>query len=411
MTRIYDRPARVSRPVETTMRGAMRLALIVGLAAAALGVVGIFVSGSSLFFQGYLLAFLFWLGLSLGSLALLLLHFLAGGRWGLSVRRVAEAGAANIGLMALLFLPLLLGLNDLFPWVRGEWEPHGNWDQLRTVYLTVPFFLARAAVYFLAWIALVWAINGRINRLAASATPEEATARRAGMQGLAAGGMILYVLTMSFAAMDWIMTLQPYWNSSIFGLIIIVGQLLSAMAFALVIINLLPGFTLGRRWTHATTPVPFSDLGALLLVFVIGFAYLAYFQYLIIWAANIPREVVWYLDRYEGGWNVLATIVAIFQFVLPFIILLSFRARHSLRVLGGLGLMLLVVYLLNLFWHVKPAFSPGRFAVSWLDLVLPVAMGGLWIAMFFYNLLRRPQLSHEERVVLNLSEEAERALT
>lgn len=411
MTRIYNRTSDDGRPVTQAMRAAMRVSLVVGIVAAVIAVAGLFISGPGQFFQAYLFAFLFWLGISLGSLALLMIHFVAGGRWGLSVRRVAEAGAGSIWLMGLLFLPLLLGLGELFPWAPAGWQPLGEMDRLRAVYLTVPFFIVRAVIYFAVWIILALVINRRVERMAASASPEEAAERRAGMQGVAAFGLVLYGLTMTFAAVDWIMSLQPAWNSSIFGMVIIVGQILTAMAFALVVINLLPGFSLGRRWTYATTPVPFADLGALLLTFVLGWAYLAYFQYLIIWAGNIPREVTWFLDRINGGWNVLIIIIAIFQFVLPFAILLSFRMRHDLRVLGALGAMLLATYLVNIFWHVKPAFSPGQFAISWLDLVLPVAIGGLWLAGFFFTLLRRPQLSHEERAALNMVEEAGRAVS
>lgn len=379
----------------------MRLALIVGLAAAAAGVVGLFVSGADAFFQAYLFAFVFWLGISLGLMAILLLHFLMDSHWGLTVRRIAEAGTASVWVMAVLFVPILFGMTSLFPWARPEVVQESAVMQAKAFYLNTPFFIARAAVYFAVWIGL----GTLVNRLAARLGSAEDAAVRARLRGWGAGGMILYILTMSFAAMDWLMSLQPLWNSSIFGLIIIIGQVLTALAFAVVTLNLLPDLSLGRRWTYETTPVPYSDLGALLFTFIFGWTYLAYFQLLIIWAGNLPRETVWYIARIEGGWNVLAIIVAVFQFAVPFLILLSVRARHNLRVLAALGAMLLGAYLVNMFWHVKPAFSPGQFAISWLDLVLPVALGGIWLAAFLRALARRPALSEAEAVTLKLKGE------
>lgn len=380
------------------------IAGVVGIAAAALSVVGLFTSGAAAFFQAYLLGFVFWLSLSLGLLALLLTHFLMRTHWGLTIRRVAEAGAGSLWVMAILFIPIVLGMTYLFPWARPAEVQASAVLQAKTFYLNVPFFLVRAVAYFAIWILLAVTANRLSSRLNfAEGDAQEVVRGR--LQGLGAFGLILYILTMTFASVDWMMSIQPFWSSTIFGMIIIIGQVLTALAFTLVMLNLLPGQSLGSKWNYLTTPVPFQDLGALLFAFIVGWAYLAYFQLLIIWAGNLPREVTWYQARTAGGWNIVAILVALFQFVLPFLALLSIRARHNLRVLGGLGLMLVVTFFVNLFWHIKPAFSPGVLAISWLDIVVPVAIGGIWLAVFLFHLSRRPALRAEEQKVLRLKAE------
>jgi hypothetical protein len=384
LTTAYDRP--------------MRMALIIGVVATLISLIGFFVSGAPMFFQAYIIAFCFWIGASLGSLGFLELHFLVGSRWGLAIRRILEASAGTIWLMGILFIPLLLGLSNIFPWAKPGYVPTVAWPAFQNAYLYLPFFIVRAVIYFAVWILMAANIN-RLSARRAAAGPGE-TALKDRLQGLGAVGLILYVLTMSFAAIDWLMSLQPSWVSTGFGLIIIMGQVLTGLSFAVMVLNLLPGLSLGKRWTSATTPIPYKDLGALLLTLVAGWAYLAYFQLLIIWAGNLPRETNWYVDRTTGGWLAVAIFVVIFQFVIPFAILVSMRARHNLRVLAWLGAILFLTYLVNMFWTIKPAFFPGQFSISWLDIVMPVAMGGLWVAAFLHQLKRRPALTEADQATL-----------
>ena len=381
LTSAYDRP--------------MRMALIIGVAAALISLVGFFVSGATLFFQAYLFAFCFWIGASLGSLGILELHFLVGSRWGLAIRRILEAGAGSIWVMAVLFIPLLFGLAYIFPWAKPGYVANVASPGFQNAYLNVPFFIVRAVIYFAAWILLIFFTN----RLSARKAAGEAGLKER-LQGLGAVSLIVYVLTMSFAAIDWIMSLEPSWISTAFGLIIVTGQVLTALSFAVLVLNLLPGLSLGKRWTYATTPIPYQDLGALLLTFVLGWAYLAYFQFLIIWAGNLPREAGWYIERTTGGWLFVALFIVIFQFVIPFVILISIRARHNLRVLAWLGGLLLFTFMVTIFWHIQPAFTPGQFSISWLDIVLPVAVGGFWVAGFLHQLKRRPALTEGDQAVL-----------
>jgi hypothetical protein len=375
---------------------AQRIALGIGLVGLAAGVIGAFTGSQERFFQAYLIAFLFWLGLSLGSLAFLMIHYLTGSRWGLTVRRVNEAAAGTLGLMAILFIPLLFNLHGLYPWARPEVVQADLILQEKSAYLNEPFFIIRAAIYFFVWIVLAYTLN-RLSARWATSGDERIKAR---LQGLGAFGLIVYTITMTFAAIDWMMSLQPFWNSTVYGLIVIFGQLLSSLSFALWVLNGVPGLGLGRTWNLRTTPIPFRDLGALLLTFVMGWAYLSYFQLLIIWAANIPHEVTWYIDRIQGGWLTVGLLVAVLQFALPFVVLISMRVRHNLRLLAGLGALIVLVSLVNMDWQIMPAFHPGQFSLHWLDFVLPIGLGGLWVGAFLFALQRRPALQAVEQASL-----------
>jgi hypothetical protein len=365
-----------------------RIALIVGVLGLVAGAIAAFTGSLDRFFQSYLFAFMFWLGLSLGSLAFMMINFVSGGRWGLTVRRVNEAAAGTLWLMAILFIPLLFNLRGLYLWARPEAVAASAVLQLKSPYLNVPFFIVRAVIYFALWNFLAFVIN----LLSAQWTRSGAPAVKTRLQGWGAFGMIVYMLTVSFASIDWLMSLEPFWNSTVYGLMIMLGQLLSGLSFSILVLNLAPGLGLGRKWNFLTTPIPFKDLGAWMLTFVMGWAYLAYFQLLIIWAGNVPHEVVWYVSRTQGGWLTVGILVAVLQFILPFAALVSNRVRHNLRILSWLGASILLVYLVNLYWQVIPAFFPGQFNLSWLDIVVPIGLGGLWVGTFLFNLKRRPAL-------------------
>ncbi len=384
-----------------------RIALLVGLAGLVLGVIGALTGSIDRFFQAYLFAFLFWLGLSMGSLAFLMIHFLTGSRWGLTVRRISEAASSTLWLMALLFLPLLLHLPGLFQWARPEAVQASAVLQEKSLYLNVPFFIIRAVIYFVVWVLLAFYIN----RQSAQWSKTGNIAIKERLKGLGAFGLIIYTLTMTFASIDWMMSLEPFWDSSIYGLMVIFGQLLTSLAFSVLVLNLVPGLGLGRKWNLRTTPMPFKDLGTLMLTFVMGWAYLAFFQLLIIWAANLPHEVVWYTNRIEGGWLTIGILVAVLQFALPFGLLISRRVRNNMRPLAVLGAMLVLVYLVNLYWQIMPAFYPTQFNFHWLDIVLPIGLGGLWVGAFLFALKKRPALREVEQASLEAKPEHEHAVT
>ena len=308
MSTSYSAPSNFGRP--------MRIAFIVGAIAALVSIAGVFLFGPGQFFQAYLVSFLFWLGISLGLLGLLLLHFVTSSRWGLTIRRIAEAGAGTIWVMAILFIPLIFGLPFLFPWARPAEVATSAQMQYQSWYLNAPFFIIRAVIYFAIWILLATLANRQVARLGNA--PSGDPILRGRLQALGAVGAILYVFSMFFASVDWLMSLQPSWVSTAIGFITLIGQVMAGLAFAILVLNLFPGLSLGRRWRYDMTPVPYRDLGALSLTVVMAWAYVSYFQMLIQWAGNIPREVVWYIARTNGGWSVVVWIITLFAFVLPF---------------------------------------------------------------------------------------------
>jgi hypothetical protein len=291
-----------------------------------------------------------------------------------------EAAAKGIWLASILFLPIVLGLPALYPWAR----PDALADpavQNKALYLNVPFFLIRAGLYFAIWLGLSRLLVGWSSQVEYSLDPVYRRRR----QQVSSVGLILYVLTMSFAAIDWIMSLNPEWISTIFGLLLVTGQALTGMALG---IALLPIGLRHKSLAAWATPNRIRDLGALLLTLVIFWAYIAFSQYLIVWSGNIPREVTWFIDRSEGGWILLFLIVLVVQFGLPFAVLLSLQAKRSLRIVVGLSLAILVMRWLETVWMVLPAFHPQQITLHWLDFVLPVALGGLWMAVLARNLER-----------------------
>ena len=384
-----------------------RIAFLVGLAGLVLGLIGALTGSLDRFFQSYLLAFVFWLGMTMGSLAFLMIHFLTGSRWGLTVRRISEAAASTIWLIGLLFVPLLTNLPGLYVWARPDAVQASASLQEKSLFLNTPFFIIRAVIYFAIWIALSYFIN----RLSAQWTESGNPDIKERLKGLSAFGLIIYALTMTFAALDWMMSLEPYLDSTVYGLIIMVGQLLSSLSFAVLVLNLIPGLGLGRQWNLKTTPMPFKDLGTLMITFILGWAYLAFFQLLIVWAANLPHEVTWYYNRIQGGWLTVGVLVAVLQFALPFAILITRHVRNNLRLLAWLGGFNAVIFLVNLYWMIIPAFHPGQFSLHWLDIVMPIALGGLWVSAFLFALKKRPAIREAEQASLEAKTEHQHAVS
>jgi len=384
--------AAASPPVLVQMQ---RRAWLVGAAGVVLALLGVWLNLAQ-FFRAYLVAYLFWSGLSLGCLALLMLHHIVGGAWGAMIRRVLEAGTRTLPLMVVLFVPLLYGLTTLYSWSRPEVVAHDVLLQHKSAYLNVPFFVQRAAAYFAIWLIVMFFLNhwSRQQERVAGAPQERPVQRR--LRLLSAPGLMLYVLTVTFAAVDWVMSLEPHWYSTLYGVVILVGQMLAALALAIVLITQLAE---APPVSTVLTPQHLHDLGNLLLAFVMLWAYIGFSQFLIIWAGNLPEEVPWYIHRTQGGWEWLGRFVLLLHFGLPFVVLLSRTSKRRTQVLGRLAAGLLVMHLLELFWLVLPAFSPSSLAIHWLDVGLPIGMGGLWIAVFVWQLQRRALLPlHDPRL-------------
>jgi hypothetical protein len=203
----------------------------------------------------------------------------------------------------------------------------------------------------------------------------------------------VYGVTMTLAAVDWAMSLEPHWFSTMYGVIFVVGQALSTLAFAIVASSWLHKREPFRRWLSADH---FHDLGNLMFAFVLLWAYTTFSQFLIIWSGNVSEETPWYLARTRGGWQGAALALALFHFVLPFLLLLWRRIKRNTSVLPWVALLLLAMRFVDVFWLVAPAFHPEGLVVHWLDVVVPIAIGGFWVAFFVQNLKGRPLLSLQD---------------
>ncbi|HKT60304.1 MAG TPA: hypothetical protein VJQ46_09645, partial [Gemmatimonadales bacterium] len=286
----------------------------------------------------------------------------SGARWFDPLRAVALDVAGTIPLFALLFLVLLSGLGVLYPWVNGRGLPNGAW-------LNPPWFLGRAALYFAVWIGVALTLR----RWALAAGVDTAAPPSARERALAGAALPALGLTLTFAAFDWIMSLDPAWSSTVFGVYWFAGGFLAALA--VVTLAAVSRVGEGGRATHLPAAQGYA-LGALMLTFAVFWAYIAYSQYFIIWIADVPAEVAWYAPRVRGGWGVLALVVLVGQLALPLLVLLLYAAKRSARAMGMVAAWLLVVHYLDTYWLVLPAIHPDGPHPHWLDLSAIAAVGG-----------------------------------
>ncbi len=357
-------------------------ALAAGIAGAVLCAIGLFTSPFQ-FYRSYLWFYLFIVGVSVGSLAWLMLQYLTGGAWGVVIRRPCEAAARTLPLVALMFVPIAIGIPNLYPWSHAKVVAADEILKHKQVYLNVPFFLTRAAVYFAGWILLSWLFN----RWSAREDREGAARVHGKMAALAGPGLIFWGFSVTFMAVDWVLSLDPHWFSTMFGMLFMAGQGLSSMAFLIALMVLL-----SRRlpMSEVLTPRHLHDLGKFLLALVMVWAYFSFSQFLIIWAGNLPEEIPWYLERLRGGWQYVALALVIGHFALPFALLLSRDLKRNFKLLAGIAIFVLFMRMVDLYWLVAPDFRKGRFGLSWMDFAAPIGMGGIWLAYFLIQLGRRP---------------------
>ena len=362
--------------------------LIAGVVGLVLCLIGGFISTRQ-FFQSYLFAYVFWLGIALGSLGLVMLHNLSGGAWGVVIRRFLESGMMTLPLMAVLFLPLLFGLHSAYSWAQPEALAHDAVLRHKSSYLNVPFFLLRAVIYFALWAGAAWLLARWSDDY-----ERGADAALLARQRLFSGpGLLVYGLTITFASIDWLMSLEPHWYSTIYGVHFFGGHGLAALAFAIMLAALLAD---QRPFAGVVLERHYRDLGNLLLAFVMLWAYFTYSQWIVIWSGNLPEEISWYLRRNRGGWEWVVTLLVVFHFVAPFLLLLSRATKRRTGLLATIAGLVVFMRLVDIFWYTAPAFHPGAFGIHWLDIAAPIGIGGIWLAFFFRQLRRRPLLSARE---------------
>lgn len=357
--------------------------LAAGLVAAALLLIGAFINLDQ-FFRSYLWCYMFFIGVPLGATALLMLQYLTGGAWGMVIRRPCEAAARTLPLIALLFIPIAIGIPHLYRWSHADVVAHDEVLRHKSLYLNVPFFLIRAVVYFTGWWLFAWLLNKW------SVDQARGDERAAGkLSAISGPGLIFYGFSVTFMAVDWILSLDPRWFSTMFGLLFIAGEGLSAVAFLICLLVLLStrpplAGVLTHRHLH--------DIGKLLLTFVMVWAYFSFSQFLIIWSGNLPDEIPWYLERLQGGWAFIGLSLIFLHFALPFALLLSRDIKRNFKLLRAVAVLVLFMRLVDLYWLVAPDFLKGHFGLSWMDVVAPIALGGIWLTYFLRQLKQRPLL-------------------
>lgn len=367
-----------------------RRSLIIGGIATVISLVVAF-TNPTVFFRGYLLNYMLWLGISLGSMAIVMVRHMTGGGWGTVIRRILGASMRTMPLLMFLFIPLaVFGVRRLYPWaipvesiadpaIREHLEKHSF---VLHDYLNYRGFVIRAIIYFAVWFVLQYLLS-RFS-FEHDRPPFADTSARFKM--VSAPGIILYTVTISFAAIDWVMSIDPSWISTIYGLIFVAGELLSALAFAIVIERILFNY---RPMSELLQPSFVHDHGKFLLTFIMVWAYFSFSQWLIIWAGNLPEEITWYVRRLHNGWQYVGLFLVVFHFFVPFFILLSRPFKRDIKQLVWLASWMLIVRYIDLFWHIEASFSE-RFTVTLADISIPFAMGGIWIAYFCHNLSSRP---------------------
>lgn len=368
------------RPLDRLQRAAL-VTGVVALGACGAGAV----ASPAQFFPSYLLGFLFWMGIALGCFALLLLHHIFGAGWGFAIQRTLESGTRTFPLLAVLFVPVVLGMHHLYEWTHAEAVAADAVLRHKSAYLNVGFFLGRAAFYFLAWLGVAMALNRWSQQLDRSGDPRLAERlRNAGPPGL-----LLYGLTTTFATVDWVMSLEPHWFSTMFGLIFIAGQVLATLAFAILVARLLAPHP---PLAGVVRPAHFHDLGNLMLAFTMIWAYLSFSQFLIIWSGNLPETITWYKHRSAGGWQWVGLGIVVFSFALPFALLLARQTKRRLEALAGVAGLVILMRLVDLYWVVAPTFHPARVTLHWMDVAAPAGIGGVWLWFFLRQLKQRPLL-------------------
>ena len=355
-------------------------ALIVGVLFVVVLIASAFIN-SPHFFESYLIGWTFWTGITVGSLALLMLQHLTGGGWGLVIRRVLEASTRVLPLMAVLFVPIILGAHSLYHhWTNEEEFTKDPVVNFKTPYLNLKFFTVRAVVYFAIWITLAFFLNKW--SLEQDRTGDNRYTKN--MRVLAGPGMIALIFSVTFASIDWYMSLEPEWFSTIYGFIFVAAWSLSALAF---VIAMMARLSREEPMRRIVAPLHFHDLGKLLLALVMLWAYFAFSQYLIIWSGNLPEEISWYLVRTHGVWGGIIITIGILHFAAPFLFLLSRSIKRNPRKLVVVAAVILVMRFVDLLWMLVPAFPDHNWI--WLDVISVLGFGGLWMAFFTWQLGKR----------------------
>jgi hypothetical protein len=366
------------------MDRAQRNFLVIGVIALAVSLIGLFQNATH-FWQSYLFAYIFWSGLALGCLGIFLMHNVVGGNWGVVIRRFVESGLKTLPVVFLFVIPIFFALHTLYTWTHPDVRAHDFAVGHKGWYMNQPMFIGRTVLYFVIWLGFGYRILGMANEHERTGDP--ALFKR--IKGLSAPALLIYVLSTTYAFIDWIMSLEPDWYSTVYPWMFTVGEVLLTIAFVIALLVLL-----SKREPFASflTPQHYHDLGNLMLAFTMLWAYMSLSQFLIIWAENLPDEIPWYVRRFSGGWGYIAVAIGLFHFCVPFFLLLMrFVKKHPNR-LRAVAIWMIVIRIFDVFWVVVPAFRQRALEVYWTDILALIGLGGIWLSFFIRNLKARPLL-------------------
>ena len=337
------------------------------------------------FFISYLFAELVWLGVTLGCMAFLMIHYLTGGTWGWPVRRMFEAAARTMPWVGLFFIPVFFGLHHLYPWNMPARVAADHVLARQHPYLSPFWFIVKAIFFFAVWI---W-MGLRLSKWSKEQDETLQVAAMKRLRKLSGPGLVIYPLTVTVTFVDWVMSLEPDWFSTIFPILVCIGQMLSGLAFVILLLAWIgPRSSLSEVIGKQT----FDHLGTLLFAFVMLWAYMAFSQLLIIWSGDLPHEISWYLHRVAGGWRWVVVFLLLFHFFGPFFLLLSRQVKQTRRALAAVAGAMFIAHIIDVWWMVAPSFYPNGIHVSWQDFTALLGIGGIWLFLFSRHLESKPLL-------------------
>lgn len=368
-----------------SLSGLQSKGMMAAVGGAVLAGIGFTMSGADRFYEAYLVAWVAWTGVGLGSLALLMVHHLSGGAWGVVIRRILEASTRTIPLMAVLGLPIFAGMGHLYHWTHADVAATDAVIRDKAAYLNVPFFIARYVLFFAIWSFMAWRLSGWSAEQDRTGDPALADK----MMRLSGGGLLVYGLTVTFAVVDWTMSVNPHWFSTMWGLLYVAGWGLSALAFTIFILARL---SKEKPMDHVVNASHFHDLGKFLFAFIMLWAYLSFSQFLIIYSANTQEEIPHYWIRSQNGWQYVGWALVLLHFVLPYVTLLARDVKRDWARVSTVALWVVGIRVVDYYWHVAPEFHQDGLALSLIDVALPIALGGLFVMLFAMQLKGRPLL-------------------